>query len=873
MLSPVLDTQDGSMAVKPSDVDLWSTLSRELSKRVSISGDEAASEGTSDYIEGLPLENVDCETLYQWVQTGRTAEVPPYDALFPWLHSYSSEPPACMVDRTVIIRSRPINDTDIIEDSGILRNSVDPSDVFLSWNDPINQNMLRFYITNKLIVNNLDMITMFIDEILCSVLTKVHAQLPDNIKHELVDICIQFKIMPFLKTDFESIKEFCDANLDKVGASAARGNSSHDQKKSSEALWKQYTNSFRRFDLQCTKMLEISDKVVVYCLNDEGHKNATDKCPHCIAFVRLLNLGLQMLRPVPETSANRIFVFNYPNIAAIPPELIGTPPLNTSIYRGSDDPLEDSIITPYDITMFNNWDRAFKIHEKLEIAKMSSRSCIDLEHKFWCGNTTDFRIMKFFKAKENTLMGKHFKIENDRPYPYYSPKDSVTTLPDTRISIDNSAESSDDSLSKERKLFNVPYVECEDKCSVQPTLYIRCSENAALLPTEKLWEMLGEILSDSTPSDDVMFSFPSSGSIGLGSLNMASISDILNTCYFMHLVSSKTDFLTLLHCRDGYTELSFLLVAYLLFIWDISLEEIIFKLNEDCKRPFYLFQTDLQVLGHLQVLIRDFSPKREGQETVMRSDGIPEPLAIDSEMFSNVFFIKMPETDIDLNKLNGPLPSRILDHLYLGSLEHAQSPALLRKLGITHIVSVGEVVSWLRPNSNSSSQDNRNRGMSATTGLHEVKVNLRGQRSATIMNGATSRMASPSAYEFVQDGFCILKINNLQDNGYDCISEQLDDILSFIDEAYKGGGKVLVHCMVGVSRSATVCIAECMKRFQCEVLKAYLYVRVRRLNIVIQPNLMFMYELLKWQEALGIERCMDWHIICRNILELNRRYV
>ena len=863
------------MSVKPSDVDLWSTLHKELSKRLTLSNgssDETPNDETNGSLDQVKIGDVDCDTLLQWVQEGRTSEVPPYDTLFPWLHSYSSEPPASVMDRTVIIRSRPIDDTDILEDSGILRNSIDPADVFLSWSDPINQNMLRFYISNKLIVNNLDMITIFMEEILTSALAKAGINLPYGVKHGLVDICIQFKIMPFLKTDFECIKEFCDANLDRVGTSAARvgGNAS---RSNSETLWRQYTNSFRRFDLQCTKIVELSEKVIIYCLNSDEHHDPKTKCPHCSSFVCLLNLGLRLLRPAQDAIPNKIFVFNYPNIDTIPQELIGTPPISTSIYRELDDPLENSLITPYDITMFNNWDRAFKIHEKLEIAKMTSRSCIDLEHRFWCGNTTDFRIMKFFKQKGNNLIGKHFKIENDRPYPYYSPRNSVTTLPDTRISIDNTDTSTTDSLCKERKLFNVPYIECQDDCPVQPTLYIRCSENAAMLPSEKLWEILADILNDSTPAEDIMISFPSSGSMGLGGLNISSIGDIINTCYFMYLVSSKTDYLTLLHCRDGYTEISFLLVAYLLFIWDISLEEIIFKLNEECERPFYLFQTDLQVLGHLQLLIRGFSPRREGQTSDSNPSDVPEPLTIDSEMFSNVFFIKIPDSDIDLNKLNGPLPSRILEHLYLGSLEHAQSPALLRKLGITHIVSVGEAVSWLRPNSNGTPPDSRNRGMSATNGLHEVKVNMRGQRSATIMNGATSRMASPSAYEFVQDGFRILKINNLQDNGYDCISEQLDDILAFIDEAYTDGGKVLVHCMVGVSRSATVCIAECMKRFQCEVLKAYLYVRVRRLNIVIQPNLMFMYELLKWQESLGIERSMDWHIICRNVLELNKRYV
>ena len=57
--------------------------------------------------------------------------------------------------------------------------------------------------------------------------------------------------------------------------------------------------------------------------------------------------------------------------------------------------------------------------------------------------------------------------------------------------------------------------------------------------------------------------------------------------------------------------------------------------------------------------------------------------------------------------------------------------------------------------------------------------------------------------------------------------------------------KILIHCRVGVSRSATVVIAEIMNRLKINLPMAYLYVRVRRLNIIIQPNLRFMYELFK----------------------------
>ena len=36
--------------------------------------------------------------------------------------------------------------------------------------------------------------------------------------------------------------------------------------------------------------------------------------------------------------------------------------------------------------------------------------------------------------------------------------------------------------------------------------------------------------------------------------------------------------------------------------------------------------------------------------------------------------------------------------------------------------------------------------------------------------------------------------------------------------------------------------------------RAYCFVRARRLNVIIQPHLKFVYELLKWEEKLGTER-------------------
>lgn len=60
--------------------------------------------------------------------------------------------------------------------------------------------------------------------------------------------------------------------------------------------------------------------------------------------------------------------------------------------------------------------------------------------------------------------------------------------------------------------------------------------------------------------------------------------------------------------------------------------------------------------------------------------------------------------------------------------------------------------------------------------------------------------------------------------------------------------------------------------------RAYCFVRARRLNVIIQPHLRFVYELMKWdeiqQERRGeaIQRDMEWPSVAREIAAMNRPY-
>ena len=205
-----------------------------------------------------------------------------------------------------------------------------------------------------------------------------------------------------------------------------------------------------------------------------------------------------------------------------------------------------------------------------------------------------------------------------------------------------------------------------------------------------------------------------------------------------------------------------------------------------------------------------------------------------------------------LKKMDGSIPSRITEYMYLGNLGHANNPELLRELGIGQVLSVGETATW------------------------EAECGAEWEGRVCVVQG-------------------------VQDNGMDPLTEEFERCLEFIgklrrpshhpppktqrpytnnppDRGRRAGTATLVHCRVGVSRSATICIAEVMREFGLSYPRAYCFVRARRLNVIIQPHLRFSYELLKWEEALqrrrgeGVCREREWGDVAREIANMNRPY-
>lgn len=137
--------------------------------------------------------------------------------------------------------------------------------------------------------------------------------------------------------------------------------------------------------------------------------------------------------------------------------------------------------------------------------------------------------------------------------------------------------------------------------------------------------------------------------------------------------------------------------------------------------------------------------------------------------------------------------SKINDSIYLGQSRTTEYADILTSLGITHIVSIGHT-----------------------------------PHSPTLMGK-----------------FNKFELKNVLDDPKEDLAKHFPNIFEFIRCAIKGGGKVYIHCTMGLSRSATVAIAFLRANGNFKSLQeSYDYVKQKR--HWINPNLGFKEQLSKF---------------------------
>ncbi|KAF9324321.1 Dual specificity protein phosphatase 10 [Podila minutissima] len=145
-------------------------------------------------------------------------------------------------------------------------------------------------------------------------------------------------------------------------------------------------------------------------------------------------------------------------------------------------------------------------------------------------------------------------------------------------------------------------------------------------------------------------------------------------------------------------------------------------------------------------------------------------------------------------------PVCVLPHLYLGAEHNASDSVTLSRLGISHVLNVAVEIA-----------------QQCQEGTRVEKNGIR---------------------------YHHLSWTHHQKN----LSSEFPEAFDHIEQARSTGGKILVHCQLGVSRSASLVIAYVMKAENKSLTEAYDFVKDR--SGVISPNMSLMYQLAEFEKSL-----------------------
>lgn len=116
-------------------------------------------------------------------------------------------------------------------------------------------------------------------------------------------------------------------------------------------------------------------------------------------------------------------------------------------------------------------------------------------------------------------------------------------------------------------------------------------------------------------------------------------------------------------------------------------------------------------------------------------------------------------------------------------------------------------------------------------------------------NGITHIVNCAATVTQPAPGFNVLSLP-MMDGGDEHIYSHMFRAANFIDEAIKQKGKILVHCVEGVSRSVAICCSYLMLKNFIDYQTAY--AKVRSIRRVANPNPKFQAQLLQLGEVIGI---------------------
>jgi len=150
--------------------------------------------------------------------------------------------------------------------------------------------------------------------------------------------------------------------------------------------------------------------------------------------------------------------------------------------------------------------------------------------------------------------------------------------------------------------------------------------------------------------------------------------------------------------------------------------------------------------------------------------------------------------------------TEIIENLFIGTQGAAKNTFYLKKVGVTHVLNTAE-----------------------------------GQQSGTV--DTNEKFYKPFGIKY--KGLKLLDVPQTN------IALHFNEVVQFIEEGLENGGKVLVNCQMGVSRSSAAVLAYLMLRHSMTAVEALVEVRKHR---DVRPNDGFLRQLAELDNKLRRER-------------------
>jgi len=133
-------------------------------------------------------------------------------------------------------------------------------------------------------------------------------------------------------------------------------------------------------------------------------------------------------------------------------------------------------------------------------------------------------------------------------------------------------------------------------------------------------------------------------------------------------------------------------------------------------------------------------------------------------------------------------PSQLLDYLYIGNKQEAHKIPLLKALGITHV------------------------------------LNCCGRKDYS--------NADFDQNPYSKHSICYEEIEALDNDGYPILGLHFTKCRKFIDRAKKDGGRVFVHCEMGINRSGAICAAYMMLDQEMTLTQTLRLIKMERASLI-----------------------------------------